>query len=73
MGGIKIPGLHNKISSCKVGAVKRDNTVKDDTKSVLESFENYYRTIGTEQEVPKCPPKHPMNNVLTLLLNIVNI
>ena len=45
MGDIKMPGLHNKISSCKVGALERDNTVKDDTKSVLESFKNYYSIL----------------------------
>ena len=67
---LKSLGLPNKISSCEVSALKMNNTVEHDANLILEDFKNYYSTLA-ENLVGE--PKHPINTLLTLSLNIMNI
>ena len=58
--------MPNKISSCEVSALKINNTVEDDTNSILEGFKNYYSTLAENllNMLPKAPNKCSINNVI---------
>ena len=68
---LKSLGLPDETSSFEVNALKTNNTVEHDANSVLEGFKNYYSTLA--ENLVKMLPKHPINTLLTLLLNIMNI
>ena len=60
--------MPNKISVCKVKALKTNNTVEHDVNSVLEDFK-----IITQLWLRMLPKPRPINTLSTLLLNISNI
>ena len=63
---LKSLGLPNKISSCEVSALKINNTVEHDAKSVLEGFKNHYSTLEENlvKMLPKAPDKYSISTVI---------
>ena len=70
---LKPLGLPNKISSCKIRALKINTTVEHDANLVLEGFKNYYSTLA--DNLVKILPKNPIMAliILTLLFNIMSM
>ena len=62
---LKSLGLPNKISSCKVSALKINNTVEHDANSIL-GFKNYYSTLAENlaNMLPKALNKYSTNTVI---------
>ena len=58
--------MPNKISSCKVNALKINNTVEHDANLVLAGFKNYYSTLAENlvKILPKAPNKYSINTVI---------
>ena len=68
---LKSLGLSNKISSCEVSALQINNTVEHDANSVLEDLKII--TQLQQRTLQTCSPKHSINSLLTLSLNIIKI
>ena len=67
---LKYLGWSNKIFSCKISALKVNNTVEYDASSASEGFKNYRSTLA--ESLVKMIPRAPINTLLTLLLNVMN-
>ena len=68
---LKSLGLPDKISSFQVSALKINNTVEHDATLILEGFKII--TQLWQIKLQTCFPKHPINTLLTMFLNIMNI
>ena len=66
MEALKFLGLPNEISSCKVNALKINDTAEHDANTVLESFENRCLTLveNIVNTLPKAPNKYSINTLL---------
>ena len=58
--------MPNKKSFCEVSALKWNNTVEHDTKSVLKGFKNYYSILAKNlvKMLPKATNKYSVNTVI---------
>ena len=58
--------MPNKIFSCEVSALKINNTVEHDGKSILEGFKNYYSYLAENlvNTLPKAPSKYSISTVI---------
>ena len=70
---LKSLGLPHKFSSCKVSALKINNTVEHDGNSVLESIKNYYSTLAENlvKMLPKARNKCSFNTVIKYYAHMI--
>lgn len=61
-----ILGSPNKIYSCKVFALKINNTVEQDVYSILQSFKNYYSNLA--ESLVKMLPNAPNEYSITIVI-----